>query len=318
MEMTFKEYTRRELLTVLPQDSCCIFSFLSALSKVCGVLEGAGRRRMLSLRLDSEEAANKVSELFKKIYPTECAVAMNADVDEKKPYKVTVAHGFAMQALIDLELMRINDDGLITFTRGLPQQLLRKSCCIIAYFKGLYLGCGSAYVPTKIEDEERRQGYHFELQLSDEEHADGVMELLSDLRIRTRMSDRNGGKLLYVKDRDELVNILCTLELSDSASELRSIIDERETANELNRAAICEAANIDKTYAASSRLVIAIAKLKNLDIYDKLPLTLKETAQARTDFPEASMQELADILKVTKSCLHHRLKKIEQLAYGNV
>lgn len=315
MGTTFKEYTKRELLLVMPQDNCCTLAFLSALSKVCGALEGTGRRQALSLRLENRNTAEKVAELFKRIYPTECTVTEEPDDNEKKPFKVTIAKGFAMQALMDFELMAVNDEGFVNFTRGLPQQLLRKECCMKAYLKGLYLGCGSAYVPTKIDDDEKKQGYHFELQLSDEEHADGVMELLSDLRIRTRMSDRNGGKLVYVKDKDEILNILCLLGLSDSASELRNIINDRETANELNRTAICEAANMDKTFAASSRLVVAIARLKSLDTYDKLPISLKETAEARSDNPEASMQELADILHITKSCLHHRLKKIEQLAH---
>ncbi len=165
-------------------------------------------------------------------------------------------------------------------------------------------------------DEDKKQGYHFELQLYDEEFADGVMELLSDLRIKSRMSDRNGGKLIYVKDKDEIVGILCTLGLADSAKRLQTVIDERETANELNRAIICETANLDKTFAASTRLVIAIAKLKTRDEFEKLPISLRDTAEARAQYPEASMQELADMLGVTKSCLHHRLKKIETLAYG--
>ena len=72
---------------------------------------------------------------------------------------------------------------------------------------------------------------------------------------------------------------------------------------------------MDKTFAASTRLVIAIAKLKTRDEFEKLSLSLRDTAEARAQYPEASMQELADMLGVTKSCLHHRLKKIEALAY---
>lgn len=323
MGMTFKEETRRELLSALPDKRCCVLAFLSALSKNCGVLEGTGRRQTLALQLDTPLAAEKITELLKTVYPAEFVLSepskSQASFDrEGRSYKVTIPQGFARQALIDFELMSVNSEGLLNFTRGLPQQLLRKECCMTAYLKGLYLGCGSAYIPAAGEKEGRKQGYHFELQLSDEEYADGVMELLSDLRIKSRMSDRNGGKLIYVKDKDEILNILCTLGLLDSAKHLQTVIDERETANELNRAIICETANMDKTFAASSRLMLAIARLKNRDEYEKLPVALRETAEARTQYPEASMQELADILGVTKSCLHHRLKKIEQLAYLGV
>lgn len=318
MGATFKENSKRELLAALPSGECCKAAFLSALFKVSGTLEGTGRRQTLNLRLDTYEAARKISDMLQSIYPVECPITApdseRGGFDkEKRTYKVTIPQGFAKQALIDFELMSVNGEGLMNFTRGLPQQLLTKQCCMKAYFQGLYLGCGGAYAP--VAGEEKKQGYHFELQFYDEEFADGVMELLSDLRIKTRMSDRNGGKLIYVKDKDEIVSILCILGLGDSAKRLQTVIDERETANELNRAIICETANMDKTFAASTRLVIAIAKLKTRDEFEKLSLSLRDTAEARAQYPEASMQELADMLGVTKSCLHHRLKKIEALAY---
>lgn len=316
MGTTFKEDTRRELLSVLPKDECCVKAFLSAVTKVSGTLDGTGRRQVLCVSLDSLDAADKVAELFKSLYPTEFGVAEHklkiAGVD-RCAYKVIVPHGYAEQALEDFELIRIGDDGLYNFTRGLPERIMRKECCRRAYFKGLYLACGSIYAPDNAGG---RSGYHFELKFADEEFAEAVRELLTDLRINPRMSDRAGSKLLYVKDKDEIVRILCMLELGDSASRMQSIIDERETANLLNRSVICETANMDKTFSAASRQMIAIARLKDRGEYDKLPVALKETADARATYSEASMQELADILGVSKSCLHHRLTKLENLADG--
>lgn len=317
MAGTLKEDSRRELLSVLPKSECCINAFLSAVSKVAGTLEGIGKRRMLCVSLDTPESAEEVAKLFKTLYPTEFLVSehqMKIAGADRRMYKVTVPHGFTTCALEDFELMRTNDEGFMDFVRGTPQQLLRKECCMRAYLKGLYLAGGSVYAPEPSEGKEKKQGYHFELRLSDEEFASSVMELMSDLRINTKMSDRNGVKLLYVKDKDEIVRIICLLELSDCASKMQSIIDERETANLLNRTVICETANMDKTFAASSRLMIAIARLKDHDMYDSLPANLKATADARARYSEASMQELADILNIGKSCLHHRLKKIETLA----
>ena len=100
----------------------------------------------------------------------------------------------------------------------------------------------------------------------------------------------------------------------DSVLKLQSIIDERETANSLNRAIICETANLDKTVAAASKHLLAIGELKNRDEFDNLAPSLKETAQARAEHPEATLQALADILGVSKSCLNHRLRKIVELA----
>lgn len=179
------------------------------------------------------------------------------------------------------------------------------------------MGCGSVYVPSTSEQSEKRDGYHFELQLDDDLFADDVMELLSDLRINTRMSERGEHKLVYVKDKDEIVKVLAVLELSDCVLKLQSIIDERETANSLNRVIICETANLDKTFTAASKHLLAIGELKNKDIFDSLPVQLKETANARAEHPEASLNELAEILGVSKSCLNHRLRKIVELAQLN-
>lgn len=319
MGASFKETAKRELLEVLPKQDCCIKSFLSAITKADGTLEGTGRKQTLCLSLESFEAAEKVSQLIKTLYPAELDIAecrqKIAGVD-RRVYKIVIPHGFATQALEDFELIRIDGDGLPNFTRGLPQRLLRRECCMRSYFKGLFLACGSVYAPEKSVGDSRK-GYHFELKLADEEFADSVMELLTDMRINPRVSDRAGSKLLYVKDKDEIVRILCTLELADCASHMRDIINERETANVLNRAIICETANMDKTFSASSRQVLAIARIKDRGEYEKLPKALKDTADARATYSEASMQELADILGVTKSCLHHRLMKLEEIASKN-
>lgn len=318
MATTFKEATKRELLTVLPGRPCCVRAFLSAVAKAAGSLEGAGRRQTLCIQLDSLEAAEAVAGMLKTLYPVEPCVAkhiLQPDTGaERTIYTVSLQQGFARQVLEDFELVAVTDEGLYNFNRRIPQQLLRKECCMQAYFQGLYLVCGSVYVPEQSEDGKNSQGYHFELQVTDGEFADSIMELLSDLRINTKISERGSLKLVYAKDRDEIVRILCVLSLADSATRLRDIINERDTANLLNRAVICETANMDKIFAAASRLVLAIARLKDRGEYDALPSALKETAEARTRYPEASMQELADILQVSKSCLHHRLKKIEAFA----
>lgn len=315
MAETFKEYAKRELLLTLPKQECCIKAFLSAVSKSAGTLEGTGRRQTLCLSLDSFEAAEGVATLLRTLYPADLAIAEHLQRiagAERRVYKVALPHGFAETALKDFELISEDGEGLYNFTRGLPLQLLRKSCCMRAYFQGLFLACGSVYAPSGAQSD--RQGYHFELKFSDEDFADFACELLTDLHINPHRSTRSGSRLLYVKDKDEIVRVLCTLGLASSASRMQTVIDERETANSLNRAIICETANMDKTFSAASRQMIAIAKLRDRGEYDKLSPALKETADARATYSEASMQELADILGVSKSCLHHRLSKLEDMA----
>ena len=104
------------------------------------------------------------------------------------------------------------------------------------------------------------------------------------------------------------------LNLGDCVIALRRIIDERETANALNRAVICETVNLDKTYEAASKHLLAIGIIEDSVGLDTLPHALQDTARCRMEFQQASYEEMADILGVSKSCLNHRLRKIVEIA----
>lgn len=312
--MSFKDNARKELLGVLPKNRDEIIAFLSALCKTCGSIEIAKKRYNLCFWLDDYDEGLKIVELLKTLYPAEFELSLDKTKTGAEACTVQVPSGFSKQALQDFGLMQINVDEYIGFVEGIPQDIVATTACKVAYFKGLFLGCGSVYVPSTSTQEEKRDGYHFELQLDDDLFADDVMELLSDLRINTRMSDRGEHKLVYVKDKDEIVKVLATLDLADCVLKLQSIIDEREMTNSLNRVIICETANLDKTFTAASKHLLAIGELKNKDIFDTLPIQLKETADARAQHPEASLNELAEILGVSKSCLNHRLRKLVELS----
>lgn len=314
MLKSFKDSAREELLGVLPKKREEIVAFLSALAKSCGSIEIAKKRYNLCFWLADYDEGLKVVELLKTLYPAEFELSLDKTKTGAEACSVQVPSGFSKQAIEDFGLMKINVDEYLAFVEGIPQDVVTTIATKVAYFKGLFLGCGSVYVPSTSDQSEKRDGYHFELQLDDDLFADDVMELLSDLRINTRMSDRGEHKLVYVKDKDEIVKALATLDLADCVLKLRSIIDERETANSLNRVIICETANLDKTFTAASKHLLAIGELRNKDMFDSLPAQLKETADARADHPEASLSELAEILGVSKSCLNHRLRKIVELA----
>ena len=263
MQKSFKDSAREELLGVLPKKREEIVAFLSALAKSCGSIEIAKKRYNLCFWLADYDEGLKVVELLKTLYPAEFELSLDKTKTGAEACSVQVPSGFSKQAIEDFGLMKINVDEYLAFVEGIPQDVVTTIATKVAYFKGLFLGCGSVYVPSTSDQSEKRDGYHFELQLDDDLFAYDVMELLSDLRINTRMSDRGEHKLVYVKDKDEIVKALATLDLADCVLKLRSIIDERETANSLNRVIICETANLDKTFTAASKHLRAIGALQN-------------------------------------------------------
>ncbi len=307
--MSFKEDVRQEILSVLPQERCCTQAFLSAVAHTRGSIDISRGRLNLSIFLEDSERAMAVVGLFKSLYPADIELIPDR---KKGGATVRLPSGFSAQALIDLELMRGDGRDFSGFIEGVPQDLLVKECCKLSYVKGLVFTSCNAYVPDG-----SKNGYHFELQLEDELFAEDVKELLSDLRVNTKMSERGEQRLLYVKDKDEILDILIMLGLSDSALKLKGIIDDRESANDINRAIICETANFDKTITASAKQILAISKLRSAaGAFEGLSDALRQTADARLEYPEATLSELADILSVSKSCLNHRLRKLVELSDG--
>jgi hypothetical protein len=91
---------------------------------------------------------------------------------------------------------------------------------------------------------------------------------------------------------------------------------EKEIRNSVNRRVNCDTANLDKTLAAAERLRNVITKLERSGKLERLDDAMKETARARLLHPEDSLAELAEQLKISKSCLNHRLRKLTEMAEG--
>ena len=87
-----------------------------------------------------------------------------------------------------------------------------------------------------------------------------------------------------------------------------------------NRLNNCEQANVDKMILAASIQVKEIEEIEKAGVLDLLDEKVKEVSRYRKKYPEASLQELSEIISIetgnpiTKSGLHHRLKKIHELA----
>jgi len=304
-------------MLTLPNDKDESLAFLAGLTKSVGTLEIVAKRINLCLALDSFEQGMKIVEEFKKFYPTEFELTIPSQKEGAKGSAhclLQAPHGFSKQILVDFGIMTADGDALDSFVSGVPFGLLKKEGSKSAFLKGLFFGFGSVYVPSMSGDEEKRDGYHLELKFDSEEYALDVVKLFDYFNLSAKTSERGESFLVYFKDKDEISKVLSLMGLNECVLKLQAIIDERETANSLNRAIICETANMDKTFAAASKHLLAIGKIMANNLFEALSPVLRDTAQARMDHPESSLQDLAEMLDVTKSCLNHRLRKLVEIA----
>ena len=94
----------------------------------------------------------------------------------------------------------------------------------------------------------------------------------------------------------------------------------RDQKNRTNRLNNCEQANMDKVIQTAEEHMMYIEVLKQNVGIDLLDDKTKEALEYREKYPEASLQELSEIIsmetgkKITKSGLNHRFRKIKELA----
>ena len=173
-----------------------------------------------------------------------------------------------------------------------------------AILRGAFLGSGSISNPES--------KYHFEIILSTKENMERIIEILTSFEIEAKRLIRKNGYSLYIKDGEQISNVLALIGAHNGVLKFEEIRVIKEIKNNVNRKVNYETANLNKTVNAAVKQVNAIKKLKKSGEFKKLPENLKEIAELRLANPDASLQELSQLLKepIGKSGVNHRLNKI--------
>ena len=182
------------------------------------------------------------------------------------------------------------------------------SCCRASFARGAFLGGGSVTDPHK--------AYHMEFDTRSAQGAKHLKNILARDNFNARITDRKGRRILYIKGSGEIADILGYIGAPQGAFEMFNIQAEKEMRNDINRRVNCENANTDKSARASSKLLLAIRKIKKAGVWDKLPDVLREMGNLREEFPEDSLKELGAKADppIGKSGVNHRLNRILTIA----
>ncbi len=186
--------------------------------------------------------------------------------------------------------------------------LSAEACCKRAFLRGAFLAAGSMTDPGK--------GYHLEFSAQNAEYAGLLIRLMEGFDIYPKFASRKFGFGVYLKDGDSIARLLAVVEAPKALMELENSRIVKEVRNSINRKVNCETANIGKTIAASSAQIDDIRRLKESGHFARLPETLKEIADLRLKWPEATLEELGALTSppIGKSGVNHRLRRLTELA----
>ena len=311
--MTFSQEVKSEILkSARKLQGSNASSFLTAVLKSAGSLMLASGGFAFILESDNIEFLTLCKHLaFEQL---------NADVNiftREQRSKGEHEHTCTFEASVGekLGLTARDEDGTLTL-RDVSMLIPRDPNAKRAFMQGLFVASGSVVIPMLNEDEQwantLNTKYHLELRFTDEAFATAVASNFSELDFH--FLSRKTHCVLYVKDSEKIADFLVFVNATKAKFALEDVIISRSMRNKINRANNCDIANINKTVTAAGKQLEAIAKLRQMGLFDGLSDQLKDVALLREKYKEATLDEIADMLAISKSGASHRFAKLIELS----
>ena len=210
------------------------------------------------------------------------------------------------EVLIQSRILRKSGE----FREGISNTLLSTEERKIAYILGAFLGGGSCIVPS----ENASTGYHLEFVFFNRRTARDFCQILADFELIARMTTRKENSVVYIKSKEQISDFLSVIGTKNALKKFSGLVEKRDEANRNNRAQNCASGNADKTAIAAVKQVVAIRRLVDSEAFASMGEDLRQLARVRLENPSKSLQELADYLGVSKSCLNHRMRRLIEIS----
>ncbi len=299
--MSFSSSAKSEICRTAPSGDCCELSELTALLHTAGALSISGEG--VSLRLDTEHAAvaRRAFQIVKSLYGVGARMEMHTNrLKQNHIYSLLIGPSAAQMVTLDTHL---NDpDGI----HASAEMALKRRCCSIAFVRGAFLGGGSVTNPERY--------YHMEFVCSQKDFAQELLNIINHLGIAAKMISRSQNFVVYLKDSDIIVTLLTMIGAHAAILSMENTRILKSVRNSVNRKVNCDSGNLTKTVNASMQQQQSIEAIRISIGLDQLSAPLREIAEARINYPEATLGELAEMTGSSKSAVNHRLRKICSIA----
>ncbi|MEG1612939.1 MAG: DNA-binding protein WhiA [Clostridia bacterium] len=319
-KLNFTQYAKNELLSNLPENSCCRLAWLSAAIKAIGSLQLSKKGVSLFFESANYDYVKSIVQFIKNLYFASLDIEIKdikSGLQKGKHFMVKVPSGHTLTILTDTGIIKDEESGGFEINGGINPKMVFEECCAKNFLKSMFIALGSANVPTKIigEDddvESSGNGYYLEYQLSDELLSEDLVKLLEHFDISAKLTERNNKYVVYVKENEAISNFFALLSANETVLYMQDIIVERLLNNNLNRKSNCEVGNYDKTAIASSKQTIAINHIAETIGLHKLPDKLRILSELRLRNPTAPLDFFVENIgeEITKSGINHRFRKI--------
>lgn len=177
------------------------------------------------------------------------------------------------------------------------------------FARGAVLAAGSVSAPGRAP--------HLEVRTPTRELAEAVADAVDDVCGHRPAVSRHGDRFRAVlKSGAAIGDLLSALGATRGFLDLEEARLRRRVRAEANRLANADAANVRRSVEAAAEQVRAVERAIAVVGWDGLDDDLRQLALARLANTEATIGELADLLALSRSVVHRRLRRLGALADG--
>lgn len=292
--MSFSGKVKDELSRVNVGKLHCVDAELLAIMTMCGSIHiSQNDRYSIKVQTENIDVARRISILLSKRFKSKPEILVrNIGNKGQKLYILVVA---------DSEIA-------YEITQMIEKADVSKTCCERAYIRGVFLASGSISNPENSN--------HLEIVCNSDEKCQKIQHILQKFDIGTKKVARSRRFVVYIKEGSLIVDTLNVMGAHKALMEFENVRIIKDMRNNLNRKVNCETANITKVVKSAMRQIDDINLIKARKGLDSLSPQLKEMAEVRLQYPDASLVELGGLLNkpIGKSGVNHRLRKLSELA----
>ena len=141
-----------------------------------------------------------------------------------------------------------------------------------------------------------------------------IQKILHSMDIPFHTSTRREWCITYVSESENIIKLLAMMGAHKNLLDMENVIVLKGIRNDINRKVNIETANLKRISIAAKNQIDAINKLIEEGKFDYLPHKIKQAALTRMENKEATLDEIAELLDISKSGANHRMRKLVEFA----
>ena len=170
--------------------------------------------------------------------------------------------------------------------------------------KGYFLSCGYIKSPEK--------GYALDFFIDTEDAATFLYYLFKKIGKRVFQADKKNKNLVYIRNSEDILDVLIIINAVSTFFKYEDTIINKEIRIKVNRNLNWEIANETRKIFTSEKQLKMIEKIDEAAGLNNLSDVLQETARMRIENPDLSLQELADLMNISKSGIRNRFRRLAE------